>query len=263
VTEGAGAPSGAALVAVLEARFGAVAVPVRIGETEVGLLRPPAAEDLISEEDFGRDERLPYWAELWPSAVVLAGRVAAERGDGRSLLELGCGLGLVSLAALRAGYRVTATDYYLDALAFTRANAWRAVGREPATRAADWRALPGDLGRHDRVVAADVLYERTYAALVAVAVALTLADGGVATVADPGRVALSAFVDECQARGLAVVQAERLPYADGRVRQEITVLTLAQRSPSLRGEDEREGRPPGGEVLRGGRGPRRGAARWR
>jgi ETFB lysine methyltransferase len=234
VTEGAGAPSGAALVAVLEARFGAVAVPVRIGETEVGLLRPPAAEDLISEEDFGRDERLPYWAELWPSAVVLAGRVAAERGDGRSLLELGCGLGLVSLAALRAGYRVTATDYYPDALAFTRANAWRAVGREPATRAADWRALPGDLGRHDRVVAADVLYERTYAALMAVAVALTLADGGVATVADPGRVALSAFVDECRARGLAVIRADRHPYADGRVQQEITVLTLTRRPPPLR-----------------------------
>ena len=244
MTEAAGAPSGAALVAALEARFGAVAVPVRIGETEVALLRPPAAEELISEEDFARDERLPYWAELWPSAVVLADRVAAERGDGQSLLELGCGLGLVSLAALRAGYRVTATDYYPEALAFTRANAWRAVGREPTTRAADWRALPGDLGRHDRVVAADVLYERTYAPLVAVAVALTLADGGVATVADPGRVALSAFVDECRARGLAVIRAERHPYADDRVRQEITVLTLARRSPPLRGAGARERRAP-------------------
>jgi ETFB lysine methyltransferase len=248
VTNGGGAASGPALVAALEDRFGAVPVPVRIGGTEVDLLRPPMAEALISEEDFARDERLPYWAELWPSAVVLADRVAGERGEGRSLLELGCGLGLVAVAALRAGYRVTATDYYEDALAFTRANAWRTVGREPATRAADWRALPGDLGRYDRVVAADVLYERPYAALVAVAVALTLADGGVATVADPGRVALSAFVDECQARGLAVIRAERQPYADGLGRQEITLLTLAARSSR------------GGGALTSDPGPRRGAA---
>jgi predicted nicotinamide N-methyase len=220
--------SGAALHAALTARFGAVASPVRVGDAEVEILRPPRAEDLISDEDFARDERLPYWAELWPSAVVLAGEVAAERGRGRALLELGCGLGLVTLAALRAGYRVTATDYYDDALAFTRANAWRSLGREPVTRAVDWRALPRDLGRHDRVVAADVLYERPYAALVARAVGRTLAEGGVATVADPGRVAMPAFVEECRTRGLVVRRADRRPYDDGRVKQKITLLTLGR-----------------------------------
>ena len=30
--------------------------------------RPRSAEDLIDEDDYARDERLPYWAELWPSA---------------------------------------------------------------------------------------------------------------------------------------------------------------------------------------------------
>lgn len=221
--------TGSALVAALEDRFGAVTARVPVAGADVELLRPPRAEDLISEEDFARDERLPYWAELWPAAVVLADQVAGERGGGRSLLELGCGLGLVALAALRAGYRVTATDYYHDALAFTRANAWRALGREIATRLVDWRALPPDLGRYDRVVAADVLYERPYAGLVAVAVAGALADGGTATVADPGRVALAAFIEECQGRGLTVRRARPLPYADGRVRQEITLLTLARR----------------------------------
>jgi ETFB lysine methyltransferase len=221
--------AGAALVAALAARFGAVTAPVRLGRGEVALLRPPAPEDLISEEDFACDERLPYWAELWPSAVVLADRIAHEPGHGLTLLELGCGLGLVSLVALRAGYRVTATDYYDDALAFTRANAWRIVGCEPTTRAVDWRAPPPDLGRHDRVVAADVLYERPYAAFVAHALALTLAEGGVAIVADPGRVAFRAFLDECTARGLAVLGEERQPYADGQVRQEIAVLTLGRR----------------------------------
>ena len=136
----------------------------------VELLRPRNSDDLISEEDFVRDDRLPYWADLWPSSRILAdyllqtGR-APDHSPGRrppSLLELGCGLGLVTMAAMRAGYDVLATDYYEDALRFTRANAARALGREPRTRHVDWRDFPTDLPGFDRVVAADVLYEKTY-----------------------------------------------------------------------------------------------------
>jgi len=31
--------------------------------------------DSIGEDDFGEDERLPYWAELWPASVLLGGMV--------------------------------------------------------------------------------------------------------------------------------------------------------------------------------------------
>ena len=43
---------------------------------------------------------------------------------------------------MRAGYDVLASDYYDDALLFTRANAWRTLKREPRTRMIDWRDLP-------------------------------------------------------------------------------------------------------------------------
>jgi len=59
-------------------------------------------------------------------------------GGGRDLLELGCGIGLVALAAATAGFRVLATDYYSEALEFTQANATRNGVENVDTRLIDW-----------------------------------------------------------------------------------------------------------------------------
>ena len=117
-------------------RFRVVASAVEVAGETMELLHPASAEELISEADFERDERLPYWADVWPSAFVLAERVRAMDGRGRGCIELGCGAGLVTCAAARAGFDVTATDYYLDALRFTAVNAWRATARPVRTRVA-------------------------------------------------------------------------------------------------------------------------------
>jgi predicted nicotinamide N-methyase len=215
------------LVEDLERRFVVEPLEVTAFGRELELIAPRSAEDLLSEEDFDRDERLPYWADLWPSSYALADRVAGE-GNRRGgaplrLLELGCGLGLVTIAAMTAGFDVLATDYYADALLFTRANALRVLGADPSVRLVDWRALPVDLGTFDRVVAADVLYEKRYATIVADALATTLAPGGIALVADPGRTALAAFLRECEARGLVVASVESWRYAERAVRQTIVV----------------------------------------
>ncbi len=202
--------------------------PVDLPAGRVVLEKPRSADDLISEADFAADERLPYWADLWPAAVVLAEyleqhpvdprvadapRAATGPGARPRALELGCGLGLVTIAAMRAGYAVTATDYYEDATRFTARNALRATGEAPSVRMVDWRALPVDLGHHALVLAADVLYEKPYAPLVAEAIRRTLAPGGRALLADQGRVALASFLDEARLRGLAsrVVHHERRP----------------------------------------------------
>lgn len=187
-------------------------------------LRHPAdAEALISEADFERDERLPYWADVWPSARVLAD-VLSARGAGRGrLLELGCGAGLVAAAAARLGWDVTATDYYDDATHFARWNAWVNSGREIAVATVDWRDLPPTLGHFDVVVASDVLYERPYGALVARAIRATLGRGGVALVTDPGRVGAEGFVSECAALGLTCGKIDRVVSEDGAVRHQVDV----------------------------------------
>lgn len=207
----------------LDRRFVLARVSVPVAGYSVALETPRSADELISEIDFERDERLPYWADVWPSSTALAGVVAALDGRGKRALELGCGLGLVTIGALRAGFDVLATDYYEDALLFARRNALSATGREPRTRHADWRAFPSDLGRFDLVLASDVLYEREYATLVASAIVASLAPGGVALVADPGRVALLSFVTACEQQGCAVGIRARIPWTDGTARQTITI----------------------------------------
>ena len=218
--------AGEALVRELERRFVVEMQRVDLGGTAFELMRPRSADDLIDESDFERDERLPYWAQIWPSALVLADGLARERVSGSTLLELGCGVGAVAVAAMHAGYRVTVTDYYVDALRFARANAWRSFRREPEARLVDWRALPSDLGLYDRVVASDVLYERDYAAVIATAIRVALAPGGEALVADPGRIATPDFVRESEARGLQVREVATQQFESAGISQYITIYAL-------------------------------------
>jgi predicted nicotinamide N-methyase len=206
---------------------------VTLHDWPVELLRPRNFDDLISEADFVRDDRLPYWADLWPSSRILADYLLqTERVPAQptrrppSLLELGCGLGLVTMAAMRAGYDVLATDYYEDALRFTRANAARALGREPDTRHVDWRDFPADLRGFDRIVAADVLYEKTYPPLLSAAIARVLAPGGEAIIADPGRIAAPDFLAGLAADGLEVVSKVTYPFDEGEIHQQISLYRI-------------------------------------
>jgi predicted nicotinamide N-methyase len=159
---------------------------VPLGDRDIVVLRPRDTDALLDEATFAeRDEFIPYWADLWPSAIVLARTLAARALRGARVLELGCGLGLPSLAAALAGGRPLATDWAPEALEAVERNAAR---NELAvdTLTADWRD-PGPLlerGPFDLVIAADVLYERRN---VSALTDLLLALDTEAWVADPGR----------------------------------------------------------------------------
>jgi predicted nicotinamide N-methyase len=218
-----------ALRADLTRRFRTKERVVRIAERDVTLLSPANADDLIKEEDYVADERLPYWADLWPSALVLANEAALMRWSGLRVLELGCGLGAVAIGAAMAGGAVTATDYYTDALEFAQLNVFDATSAVIRTRHVDWNHLPNDLGRFDVVLASDVLYEHRYAPVLAHTFAMTLVRGGEAIVADPGRIALDAFLEECSDRGITSEPDPR-PYQEGEIKQTITLHRLHWRA---------------------------------
>ena len=132
----------AGLEGSLRRRFRVVETTVAVDGRRVDILHPASAEDLIDEADFALDERLPYWAELWPSARVLAERLLQQEGAGRTLIELGCGSGLVATCASLSGFEVVVSDYYEDATRFARVNAWRNHAPVPNALVLDWRALP-------------------------------------------------------------------------------------------------------------------------
>ncbi len=169
-----------------------------------------------------RDDYMPYWAYLWPGAFLLAEAVAAEpwRNTGE-VLEIGCGLGLAGLVALRRGLHVTFTDYErgrrLDFVARLR----RASGFEPdsfATARLDWRAPTA--GRFGVILGADVLYEHRLVPLVADVLAAKLAAGGLALLGSPYRLAAEGFPAAVEACGLTCeavpVSAESVELGPGR-----------------------------------------------
>ncbi|HXH13985.1 MAG TPA: methyltransferase domain-containing protein [Alphaproteobacteria bacterium] len=116
--------------------------------------------DRLPKIQFRPDERLPYWADLWPSAIALAGYLRRHVPlRGLRVLELGCGLGLVGIVASRLGAAVTLTDYDADALAFARYNVLYNECEEAGVRHLDWHA-PKLAETYQRVIASDILYER-------------------------------------------------------------------------------------------------------
>jgi predicted nicotinamide N-methyase len=217
---------GDALDAAIGRRFVTALETVDIGDRQWTLLKPENSDHLISEDDYVMDERLPYWADLWPSAQILAATILREAGAGRTLLEMGCGLGLPTTAAVHAGFDVMATDYYEDAIHVARSNAARNTGTEPRVRMVNWREWPDDLGQFDVIVAADILYEAEYARLVAECLLVALKPRGEAIIADPGRVALPIFFERAAEIGLLVDIAERVKYEQGKIKQEIQILRV-------------------------------------
>jgi predicted nicotinamide N-methyase len=170
-----------------------VEAQVDVGNGVLTILHPRAADELIDEEAFEREEFLPYWAELWPSGVELARTLSGRDLRDLRLVELGCGLGVPSIAAALAGAHVAATDWSEDALRFARRNAER-NGAAIETLLVSWAAAQAlvDAGPFDLVLAADVLYERRNADQL---LALLPLLGREVLLADPGRPALGAFLE--------------------------------------------------------------------
>jgi predicted nicotinamide N-methyase len=165
------------------------------------LLRPRDWEQLRHEEG-GAGRPVPYWARPWPSGIALAAAVPASLpAAGTSVLEIGCGLGLPSLAAARAGAAVLATDGAAEAVAFTAHSlALNELRGEAAV--VDWAAQGDRLaarGPWDLVLAADVLYLQANVRLALALLPRLVAPSGTVLLADPGRAGARDFLAAARA----------------------------------------------------------------
>jgi SAM-dependent methyltransferase len=166
------------------------------------------AADLLDQPDFAErfleEDIAPYGLELWPSARMLAERILRdEPGDGRTAIELGCGLGLASIAAAIRGWRVVATDNELTSLRFAELNAAKNDAKVDGFELLDWRH-PLQRRRFDRVFAADVLYQLVDHSPLLRCIEQLLAPEGVAILADPNRGVADRLPALAQEHGFAV-----------------------------------------------------------
>ncbi len=126
----------------------------------LSIWQPTEAAELPDDGPIEWAPVAPYWAVLWRSGVALARELDGLPLSGRRVLELGCGLGLPSLVAARAGAAVLATDVSREALELLGRNAAE-NGLTVECAHQDWHRPDDLLARapFDCVLAADVLYE--------------------------------------------------------------------------------------------------------
>ena len=151
--------------------------------------KDPFAEDLC-----------PYFGILWPAAEGLAHYLSdhPELVKGKSVLELGCGLGLPSLVASHLGGNVLATDYHPDVEEYFLRNC-RHSSVTCSYQRLNWREE--SLDKFDVVIGSDVLYESKHASEVAQGLLRFVKKGGTIVLSDPGRAYLQKFVNAMNEEG--------------------------------------------------------------
>lgn len=103
----------------------------------------PLLETLSQQDDDHpdiTDERLPYWAKVWPSALLMAEEILqAVTLPAGPWLELGCGPGIAGIAAGMRGISGTCTDYMADAMDLAGLNTRSNDLQNIACALLDWR----------------------------------------------------------------------------------------------------------------------------
>lgn len=136
--------------------------PVTVGGETLELLQIADVSALIDRQLARAGNgpvELPFWSTIWPAAMLLAHSLRhLGPPQGRTVLEVGCGIGLVGLFAAKQGYSCLLTDINPDALLFTQINILR-------NDLADWASVAkadftaDRLGRRFEVIlGAEVLY---------------------------------------------------------------------------------------------------------
>jgi predicted nicotinamide N-methyase len=168
--------------------------------------RPTQTDRLLDQpyvhEAFAADEYLPYWADLWPAARMLAKAIMRQSWQlGQEAIELGCGLGLPGIVALSRGLRVVFSDYDQTALQFAEDNAVLNGYTNFRTLLMDWRCPPQDL-HVPIILASDLIYEMRNIKPIVTAIKRMLLPDGICLLTDQNRSFAEALRDQLGAAGL-------------------------------------------------------------
>ena len=121
------------------------------------ILLPGDLDNFINPEDVL--DGFPLWAKLWKASWILADFLAQRKvNPAERLLEIGGGLGLVSIVGFACGHRVTMTEYNPHALQFAKANAHLNNCAQLPVVSLDWYQ-PNLTGSFDTILASEVIYK--------------------------------------------------------------------------------------------------------
>ena len=159
-----------ALYQFISQKFKLKNMDINISGRTFTLLTINSVDDLLEElskkppDDIHiTDERLPYWAEVWPSSLALSEYIMENQRfmPGTEILELGCGMGLTGMVAQIRGGNLLLTDYQPDALRLAEMNWLLNLGILPKTLLMDWREPNLEL-KFPYIIASDIIYEERF-----------------------------------------------------------------------------------------------------
>jgi len=190
---------------------------------------------------FERDEYMPYWADLWPSAQVLGrallGQKADWQGEGQpgqerplKALEIGCGVGLPGIVALSLGLEVVFSDYDIAALDFVERNAIANGFEQFETLGLDWR-VPPDF-QVNLLLASDVIYEERNIRPLIQLIQIVLTPYGTCWLVDPNRPWQKQFCAALRQAGLQFSTTAMLHDRGDNPPVEATLFKISQSMPS-------------------------------
>ena len=148
-------------------------------------------DELLAKEKTNeevQDERLPYWAEVWDSALALAEFIESQNKITSQTIvhEIGCGIGLPAMVAKQKGATVILTDYLENALKLAELN-WLHNNLVPdQIKIMDWR-IPNKKLAADVIIASDVLYEKRFFQPIIDCFKCLLKPGGIVFLGEPNR----------------------------------------------------------------------------
>ena len=140
------------------------------------------------ERETGTKQDIPYWATVWPAARLMSAHLGEHPGlaAGKTVLDIGCGGGVASLAAAKAGAsRVIANDIDAAALAMVERNAGR-NGLELSQAQGNLLVRP-PAPEWEMILVADLFYEKSVAEPMLAWLRLALSQGSRVLIADADR----------------------------------------------------------------------------
>lgn len=143
-------------------RFDVAFQPLTIGETTLDILQIADMADYvdrIAAHSRGESIELPFWAKLWQTSILLGYFVQRLPAEGKSLLDIGAGIGVCGLFAAAHGFRTVITDIHPDALLFTQISILKnGLDDRAGVRRVDFTTDRLE-ERFDYVIGSEVLYK--------------------------------------------------------------------------------------------------------
>lgn len=133
---------------------------VVVNDKKFSLFLPKYLYRFLNPHDIFHD--FPLWAKIWRASWVLSSYLANMPPDAnKQLLEIGGGVGLVSIVAATFGHQITFSEYSPDALNFARANAHYNNCPDLPIIHLDW-FHPQLKTKFDQIVASEVAYKKAH-----------------------------------------------------------------------------------------------------